>query len=550
MSKSEENQSTVARSAVTARASLPDYDVFESIGSGGMARVFRAMHKPLEREVALKILLPEFSSDASFAERFLREARIAARLVHPHIVQIYDVDQHENDLYLAMELVKDGDLSQKIKQGLTAKVLLKVIEELCEALDFAHAEGYIHRDIKPPNILFRSDGSVVLSDFGIARSMRGDAQLTQAGMILGTPTYMSPEQAEGKELGGVSDLYSVGILIFEMVTGLPPYRSSSAIDVLHQHLSAPLPKLPGALPNLQNFFNVALAKQPENRFKTGRAMAEALREAIENEDDLPGIRRQFTAMHTAVSSGAGQSEDVTKAHSDIVKPKASRARPGASVERAQAEKTRKPAKRSRPTSAASVDVAPPKKNRAGQNHSSKSNGLSWFVGTFIIVITLAFMGAYLITRSDDDGAGRDVVKLAKFDEKYIVSMLDHAYKNYTSAITKKRALDGEIRRKMALGNTGDDDVDHIINATIKDYHADVGRLVELVVDDVYELALYYHQSPRYVDKTFVKKSELEGRRGDDDKSLWLERILHVLQRSPDEAGQRRQFITAELSLYQ
>ena len=282
MDKNDSPEPTLIRREPSPKAfELPDYEVLEQIGAGGMAKVYRGIHQPLEREVAIKVLLPEFAEDQSFAQRFVREARIAAKLVHPHIVQIYDVENANNQLFLAMEFVKGGDLSQKDLSGTSKTEFLKIVSELCEALDFAHNEGYVHRDIKPQNILFRVDGSLVLSDFGIARSIEANDALTQTGMMVGTPSYMSPEQARAQQISGHSDLYSVAVMLYEIMVGHPPFRGENSMATVMMHVTEPVPELPETLATFQPFFDRALAKNPENRFSNGAELLAALEALLE-----------------------------------------------------------------------------------------------------------------------------------------------------------------------------------------------------------------------------------------------------------------------------
>ncbi len=261
---------------------IPGYEVLERVGHGGMAEVYRARHLRLERDVALKVMLEQFSRDSTFCDRFVREARIAAKLNHPHIVQIFDVDQHEKQLFLSMEYVDGGDLLEKRRQPLSHEQILNILEQLTQALDYAHGQGYIHRDIKPANILFRGEGSLVVSDFGIARAIHSETNMTAAGSMVGTPNYMSPEQAKGLDLDGRADLYSVAVIAYQMLTGELPYVGDSTISIAIKHITEPVPTLEGDLAPLQNFFNRALAKNAEDRFATGAHLVEALREELEN----------------------------------------------------------------------------------------------------------------------------------------------------------------------------------------------------------------------------------------------------------------------------
>ncbi len=260
---------------------IPGYEVFELIGQGGMARIYRARQTRLEREVALKVMSRSVSEDATFAERFIREARIAANLNHPHIIHIYDVNHFEDTLFLSMEYIRHGDLTNKMELGdLTRDAIVNIINSLCSALDYAHQNGYIHRDIKPANVLFKDENYITLSDFGIARAISTDANLTRTGTVIGTPSYMSPEQAQGLELTGMSDLYSLAVIAYQLVTGQLPFIADSSISVAIKHIYEPIPRLPAELTDLQPFFDKALAKNPPNRFANGADLSAAFADAV------------------------------------------------------------------------------------------------------------------------------------------------------------------------------------------------------------------------------------------------------------------------------
>ncbi len=255
---------------------VPGYHIHELVGEGGMAKVYRARHLRLQREVALKVLNPEYALSASFVKRFLREAQIAARLSHPNIAQIFDVNKIKNIVFISMELIQGGDLKQLYQPPVSDSFLLTVVRSICEALDFAHAQGYVHRDIKPANILFRNNGTAVLSDFGIAKSTTDSEDLTQVGTIVGTPSFMSPEQAKGEPLDGRADLYSLAVLIYLYLVGDHPFKAKSSYDYAFQHINAPIPELLGELKKYQRFFNKALAKHADDRYQDGMELVKAL----------------------------------------------------------------------------------------------------------------------------------------------------------------------------------------------------------------------------------------------------------------------------------
>ena len=255
---------------------LPGYQIEREIGRGGMARVYLAVQKKFGRLVALKVMSADYSKDPNFRKRFVRESRINAQLSHPNIVQVYDVGLHESYLYLVMEYLRGGDLNDKLKRGLHIQDLIRVVRDISRALDFAHEKGYIHRDIKPENILFREDGSAVLTDFGIAKVVDSGANLTRHGTVVGTPQYMSPEQAAGRKLDGRSDIYSLGVVFYRMLTGDVPFKADSAVAIGIKHLQEPVPKLPSHLNVFQSVVDRFLDKDVEARFQSGEEINDAL----------------------------------------------------------------------------------------------------------------------------------------------------------------------------------------------------------------------------------------------------------------------------------
>jgi len=247
---------------------IPGYEIEEIIGKGGMARVYLALHKALNRKVAIKVMNRQQEADSDFSDRFLREARIVANLTHPNIVTIHDVGEHDGHNYLVMELLPSGEtLSDKIKAGVDSQYALSIVRQVATALKAAHEKNIVHRDIKPDNIMFRADGSVVLMDFGVARSVDSAAtQMTQAGLIIGTPQYISPEQAEGKNIGAYSDIYSLGIVFYQMLMGKVPYTADTPIALVFKHVSAPVPVLFGEFAVYQPLLDCMMAKVREQRY--------------------------------------------------------------------------------------------------------------------------------------------------------------------------------------------------------------------------------------------------------------------------------------------
>lgn len=263
---------------------IPGYRILRQLGRGGMATVYLATQESVEREVALKVMAPALLLDENFGERFLREARIAAKLHHRHVVGVHDVGRAGDFHYIAMEYLGGGAVQTKDGSTRDVRFALRVAREIATALNYAQEKGFVHRDVKPDNILLREDGSAVLTDFGIARACDSSLRMTRTGAIVGTPHYMSPEQARGRPIDGRADLYSLGIVLYEMLVGRVPYHADDSLAVGIKHITEPVPQLPRSLEALQPLLDRLLAKEPEDRFQTGNEVAAAIAEL---ERDLP-----------------------------------------------------------------------------------------------------------------------------------------------------------------------------------------------------------------------------------------------------------------------
>ncbi len=281
---------------------IPGYVVEQELGRGGMAVVYSAMQESVERRVALKVMSRVLLVDASFSERFMREAKIAANLYHPHIVAVHDVGVFDEQHYIAMEYLSGGDLAVRCGDNIQLVSTVRVVREIAGALHYAHSKGFVHRDVKPENILFREDGGAVLTDFGIARAVNSATQMTKTGAVVGTPQYMSPEQARGKDLDGRSDLYGLGIVFYEMLMGRVPFEGADSVAVGIQHVTEPVPRLSEKLNYIQPVLERFLAKHPDDRYQTG---GEAL-------VDLQALEQRLLSGEVPAVTGEVGSDRVTR----------------------------------------------------------------------------------------------------------------------------------------------------------------------------------------------------------------------------------------------
>lgn len=281
--------------ALAAGATLGAYRIVEPLGRGGMASVYKAYEASLERHVALKVLPGEFLHEEAFAERFRREARVAARLEHPNIVPIFAFGIEQGAPWMAMRLIAGGTLAGLLRQQrLAGPQVAAILRGVAQALDYAHAKGVVHRDVKPQNVLLDEAQRVYLADFGIARMLEGSSALTQTGMISGTPQYMAPEQAVAKTVDHRADVYALGIVAYEMLTGHVPFSADTPVAVLIKQVQEPMP-LPAAneFPEpLVRALMKATAKDPGDRWPSAGAFVEALEAGLSE----AGMGQSFGAV--------------------------------------------------------------------------------------------------------------------------------------------------------------------------------------------------------------------------------------------------------------
>jgi serine/threonine protein kinase len=264
---------------------LGAYRITEQLGQGGMATVFKAYHAALDRYVAIKALHPAFKEDVNFLARFQREARVVARLDHPNIVPIYDFSEHEGRPYLVMKYIEGETLKSRLGQSqLSFAEIMGIVDAVGKALTYAHRQGILHRDVKPSNVLLAKDGQIYLADFGLARIASAGESTLSSDMMLGTPQYISPEQAMGKrELDEGTDIYSFGVLLYELLVGKVPFSADTPYAIIHDHIYSPLP-LPRSInpkitEEMERVLLKALTKDRADRFSTVMDLVEAFKSA-------------------------------------------------------------------------------------------------------------------------------------------------------------------------------------------------------------------------------------------------------------------------------
>jgi CheY-like chemotaxis protein len=251
---------------------VPGYRTLRKIGEGGMGQVFLAERVHDGLQLVLKLLGPALRRDELFLRRFVREYKLIARIEDEHVARIYDQGFSGEQPYIAMEYLPGGTLAVRIHEGMTSLAALRLASQIARALDVVHAHGIVHRDLKPQNIMFRASGRPVIVDFGLARDLDSTSTLTLHGQVMATPRYMSPEQCMGRPADPRSDLYSLGVIFYEMLTGRKLFESASPADLLYLHVHGEVPRLPPRLAGYQPILERLLAKRPEGRFRSAREL--------------------------------------------------------------------------------------------------------------------------------------------------------------------------------------------------------------------------------------------------------------------------------------
>jgi len=272
---------------------IGSFTILEQIGQGGMATVYKAYHNRLDRYVALKVLHKVYQEDDNFSARFEREGRMVARLEHPNIVPVYDFAEYEGNPFLVMKLIEGETLKTLLKKSeLPIDAIVAIVESVGDALHYAHQQNVLHRDVKPSNIMFDKSGMIYLTDFGLARMVISDEPTLSQDMLLGTPQYISPEQARGDEsIDHRADLYSFGVVIYEMLVGKVPFSADTPYAIVHDHIYTPLPRPTQLNPDvplmLEGFLMKALSKGVNDRYYNAEEMVSAFKELVEFSENDP-----------------------------------------------------------------------------------------------------------------------------------------------------------------------------------------------------------------------------------------------------------------------
>ncbi len=384
------------------------YEIHKRIGRGGMADVFSARDLLLDRQVAVKVLFPEFATDANFVERFRREAQSAASLSHPNIVNVYDWGKYEGTYFIVMEEVQGRTLAEILttNKQLTSKQAAEIASEVAAALGFAHDNHVAHRDIKPANILIGSNGQVKVADFGIARALNAptESNLTQVGSVMGTATYFSPEQAQGAQPDPRSDLYSLGIVMYEMVAGKPPFTGENPVSIAYKQVHdapQPLVQIVADVPrSYEAIVAKLLAKDPKTRYPSASALRDDLRR-FRNDEPVQALAAAQGAQQRAGLAGAAAAGAAGVAGATTVNP-------------TTAPTGMMPAGVPRSTSVPSTGMMeagyPTGASADAMYYDTNGSRTGWYaLGAFVALILLVIGGVLLFQALSGDDDGEEAV---------------------------------------------------------------------------------------------------------------------------------------------
>lgn len=300
------------------------YKIVAPLGEGGMAAVYKAYQPAMERFVAVKVLSRTLAESTEFTNRFQREAIMLARLQHPHILPVFDYGQVDGYSYIVMPFLQNGTLAELLEaRRRTLPEIHQIMTQIGSALGYAHARGMIHRDVKPSNVLIDEQGNCLLTDFGLARMMQASSdRLTSAGAIMGTPAYMSPEQGKGDSVDLRSDLYSLGVIFYEMLTGQVPYQDTLPMMVVIKHIRDPLPSARELAPELndatERVLIKSLAKEPDERYQTAEDFVQAVKKAMQVNPSGRAVSKAMDSVYDRLltKSKSTQSEEASAKGTD------------------------------------------------------------------------------------------------------------------------------------------------------------------------------------------------------------------------------------------
>jgi serine/threonine-protein kinase PpkA len=310
---------------------IPNFEIDREIGRGGMSKVYLGRQLEPKRKVAIKIVSPGAAGDEAFLQSLKQEGDTVAAMSHDNILTIYACGVIQGHYYMCMEVLPGGDLTEKVKRGMRPEDALEVMIQIGSALDHAHRKGILHRDIKPENVMFHESGKAVLVDFGIAKDMASTSSFTQVGAVVGTPHYMSPERCMGKPIDARSDLYAMGVMFYEMLTGRKVFEGRDTFAVSYAHVYEPVPPLPPEHARFQGIINKLLAKDPEDRYPDAAAMVDALKRARSGGPaNEPSTRRLGTGTSEALRGG-GVPDGATVVSTPTPAPTGTRSPTGAAI---------------------------------------------------------------------------------------------------------------------------------------------------------------------------------------------------------------------------